>query len=69
MTKNPAPEAVIGMLACNCSHICKAPDCTCMVNGIRCTAACKLITCSNMGDNCCDDTRDDADDLSDIDEI
>ncbi len=39
MTSTPAPEAVIGLLSCKCSRTCKA-DCTCIMNGLRCTAAC-----------------------------
>ncbi len=68
MTNTPAPEAVIGLLSCKCSRVCKPSECTCILNGIRCTAACKLATCSNMGVDVDGDTQQDVDDVSDIDE-
>ncbi|CAG9825679.1 unnamed protein product [Phaedon cochleariae] len=46
----PAPEAVLELLSCSCSKLCRLPSCTCMVNQLKCTDACKLATCENMSD-------------------
>ncbi|KAG1714163.1 hypothetical protein GQR58_001793 [Nymphon striatum] len=48
MTGSPAPEVVLGLLSCKCFRSCRPSDYTCIVNGLKCTAACKLQTCSNM---------------------
>lgn len=47
MDGQPAPQAVLDLLACTCPRICKLPKCPCMVNGMRCTDMCKLQDCDN----------------------
>ena len=64
MTGSPAPQVVIGLLSCKCARACRPNDCTYIVNGLKCTAACKLQTCSNMaGDD--DKPENDQQDSSD----
>ncbi|KAJ8403211.1 hypothetical protein AAFF_G00354280 [Aldrovandia affinis] len=48
MQGSPAPEAVLQLLSCNCSHRCKLPECQCMSSGLKCTNLCKLQTCDNQ---------------------
>ena len=45
MTGSPAPQVVLSLLSCNYA---RPNDCTCIANGLKCTAACKLQTCSSM---------------------
>ena len=47
MNGDPAPQALLQLLSCNCSRSCKIPGCPYMVNGLNCTDMCKLHTCSN----------------------
>ena len=56
MTGPMAPDAVLGFLSCKCMKNCQLPSCQCMVNGLKCTEACKLQTCGNMKDD--DDSLD-----------
>ena len=44
----PAPEAVLDLLACNCPRRCELPKCVCMINKIKCTDMCKLSDCENQ---------------------
>ena len=44
----PAPDAVLELMSCSCTHVCKAPQCKCFANGPRCTEMCRLTSCSNM---------------------
>ena len=44
----PAPEAVLDLLACNCTKKCSLPQCMCLGNGLRCTDMCKLTECENQ---------------------
>ena len=44
MTGSPAPQVVLRLLSCKCARDCRPNDCTCIVNGLKCTAACKLQT-------------------------
>ena len=48
MDGQPAPLAVMELLSCKCSRLCKLPDCQCMTNGLFCTENCKLKTCNNQ---------------------
>ena len=48
MTTPPAPEVVLGLMSCKCSRMCRPSDCSCILNGLKCTAACRMQTCSNM---------------------
>lgn len=51
MDGKPAPDAVLELMACSCTRVCKAPKCKCIVNGFPCTHMCKLPSCSNMKAN------------------
>ena len=53
-----------GLLSCKCARACRPNDCTCIVNGLKCTAACKLQTCPNMADDD-DEPENDQQDSSD----
>lgn len=44
----PAPEIVLELLSCTCSRSCKLPTCSCLLNSLKCTPACKLADCENM---------------------
>ena len=44
----PAPDAVLELMSCSCTHVCKAPQCKCIANGLHCTEMCRLTSCSNM---------------------
>ena len=50
---------VLELMSCRCSRNCDK-DCPCVMNGVRCTPACKLQECTNM--------HDDDDGSSDLDE-
>ena len=64
MTGSPAPQVVLSLLSCKCARACRPNDCTCIVNVLMCTAACKLQTCTNMaGDD--DEPENDQQDSSD----
>ena len=43
----PAPNAVLELLSCQCSRACKLPSCSCLINGLACTDMCKLQNCTN----------------------
>ena len=70
MDGQPAPNAVLELLSCKCSRMCKLPECCCMSNGLPCTDMCKLITCANQRNEDEDDSdavglNDEDSDLSD----
>ena len=66
LTCAPATEVVLELMSCRCSRNCDK-DCPCVMNGLRCTPACKLQECTNMQHD--DDDDDDDDDRSnDLDE-
>lgn len=48
MDGQPAPEAILDLLACNCARKCELPKCSCMANGLKCTDMCKLQDCENQ---------------------
>ena len=48
MDGDPAPQAVLNLLACKCARSCQLPKCVCLVNGLRCTDMCKLRDCTNQ---------------------
>ena len=50
MNGSSAPDVVLQFLSCDCSRSCKLPGCPCMENKLKCTAACKLHSGSNMTD-------------------
>ena len=48
MSGQPAPQALLDLLTCNCSRSCKLPSCVCIVSGLKCTDMCKLAACDNQ---------------------
>ena len=48
MDGKPAPQAILDLLACNCTRKCELPKCVCMANGLKCTDMCKLSDCENQ---------------------
>ena len=44
----PAPEAILQLLSCKCSRVCKLPSCPCLQNGLKCTLMCKNQSCTNQ---------------------
>ena len=48
MDGQPAPQAILNLLACNCPRKCELPKCDCMVNGLKCTDMCRLSDCDNQ---------------------
>ena len=48
MDGQPAPQAVLDLLACNCPRKCELPRCECMANGLKCTDMCRLPDCENQ---------------------
>ena len=48
MDEQPAPQAVLDLLACNCPRKCELPRCECMANGLKCTDMCRLPDCENQ---------------------
>lgn len=51
MGGQPAPQAVLELLSCQCSRSCKLPSCSCIVNGLKCTDMCRLQDCTNRPDD------------------
>lgn len=65
MDGSPAPEAVLDLLSCKCSRVCKLPSCVCLLNGLKCTDMCRLRECTNqpsMEDSETDSTIEDGED-------
>ena len=52
------------LIACKCSRVCKAPECQCVANILKCLPACKNQLCDNMID---DDFEDSVNDTADED--
>ena len=48
MSGQPAPQALLDLLAWTCSSSCKLPSCVCIANGLICTKMCKLAACDNQ---------------------
>lgn len=47
----PAPNAVLEMLSCKCRKSCKAPQCPCISNHLKCTELCSLSPCENQDED------------------
>ena len=45
------PQVVMELIACKCSRVCKAPECQCVANALKCSPACKIQFCDNMIDD------------------
>ena len=64
ITISPAHQVVLGLRSCKCAQACRPNDCTCIIDGLKCTAACKWQTCHNTaGDD--DEPENDQQDSSD----
>jgi len=50
MEGQPAPNAVLDLLACNCPKTCSLPRCVCVLQMVsaRCTDMCRLAECENQ---------------------
>jgi len=48
MNGQPAPLAILDLLACSCSKKCVVPNCECLANGLKCTNVCRLSDCENQ---------------------
>ena len=59
MDGQPAPQAILGMLACNCTRTCPLLSCECMANELKCTDMCKLHHCGNQATVTNDDGSED----------
>ena len=51
MDGQPAPQAINGLLACNCKRKCELPKCECMASGLKCTDMCTLQNCENQAED------------------
>ena len=58
MDGQPAPETILGLLACSCPRKCELPRCTCLASGLKCTDMCKLTDCENQASSSTDDIED-----------
>ena len=67
MEGQPAPEAVLDLLACNCTKKCSFPLCMCLTNGLRCTDMCKLTECEKQA-TCVESSDEDEDDMENDDD-
>ena len=48
MDGQPAPQAILDLLACNCPRKCELPKCECMANG---TDMCRVPDCDNQANS------------------
>ena len=62
MTGQPAPQAILDLLACNCAKKCELPRCICMANGLE---MCRLQDCDNQADLADDEDEDVINELQD----
>ena len=67
MDGQPAPQAIIDLLACNCKKKCELPKCECMASGLKCTDMCTLQNCENQANQ--EDNEEDSETELDNDEI
>ena len=42
MSGQPAPTAILELLSCSCTRHCKPPNCSCLLNGLKCIGMCRL---------------------------
>jgi len=57
--KEPAPKAVLELVKCGCQGNCDSANCSCLRNGLSCTALCKCTNCWNVQKfNLCEDIDD-----------
>jgi len=62
LTRAPAPEIVLSLMACKCPRVCAEDSCICIHNELPCTPACKLQNCTNMTEEDDTDPVQDSDD-------
>ena len=62
MDGQPAPQAILDLLACNCKRTCQLPSCECLANKLMCTNMCKLPNCGNQAALTYDDGSEDEND-------
>ena len=48
MDGQPAPDAALDLIACNCFRVCIIGKCECIEYGMKCTDMCKLTDCENQ---------------------
>ena len=48
MDEQPVPQAVLDLLACNCTWKCSLHRCVCLPNELKCTDMCRLQDCENQ---------------------
>ena len=68
MSGEPAPMAVLELLSCQCKRRYQLPNCSCLSNGLQCTALCRLQDCDNWHEDPVEaiaETDDDDDDNDD----
>ena len=58
MTGEAAPNAVLSLISCKCTRRCHYSDCSCMLNGLKCTIAYKFQNRSNMAQESVEDIQD-----------
>ena len=61
MNGQPAPQAVLDLLACNCTRKCSLPKCVCLSNGLKCTDMCRLQDGENQASSFESDDEESAD--------
>ena len=63
MSGPPAPDAVLNLLARDCTRRCKRDSCSCISNGLKCTDRCRLKECDNFAESeLVDEDSDNSDD-------
>ena len=67
MDEQPVPQAVLDVLACNCTWKCSLPTCVCLSNGLKCIDMCRLQDCENQASSFESDDEESAD--GDIEEL
>ena len=65
MDGQPVPQAVLDVLACNCTMKCSLPKCVCLSNGLKCM--CRLQDSENQASSFESDDEESAD--GDIEEL
>lgn len=67
----PARRAMIELIAYSCKKSCDKNTCDCILNGLKCSALCRLTTCSNQqeekGDVHVEENDADDDEVPDLD--
>ena len=67
MDGQPVPQAVLDLLACNCTRKCSLPKCVCLSNGLKRTDMCRLQDCEHQASSFESDDEESAD--GDIEEL